>query len=716
MPIRRTLLTAFCLSLFGASVYGLQDGDPFGQWDSKPAKPAAKSGKSTVTWFSPTSGKPAEGKTESDSTSDAAESVIPMRERITVPGKPGTPSPVAGKADSSKPAATTDSGSGSKPSKSQEKPSAARTASAEVKPDSGVKSAAFVPAEESRSGKKIRQVSHPVPEDANPFAEYLEENTGSGNAAASKAEAPPEFSKELSEGEEQAEVLVPARPKQKPASPATTGTARLPVAKPKSKSPTPAPTVVPAKTVSHTPARPAVTGEDAGPQSPGVTVQWVRHGDFNVGQECAVDLVVTNSSKSVVRSVMTEAVIPENVQLAEAKPAAMAGADVPTWTFGEMKPGESRTVSIRMIPQERGDVRLDAFVRLTGSSSSSFSVQEPLIEVEVTGPETAEIGQQVAYVVRVNNPGTGIATNVVVQASVPEGLEHRDGALPSIEIGTLNPGESRQAKLNLTAVHGGEHQLAVRAVAEGGLNMESFASVSIAEPELEVAITGPEEQLAGRTADYVLSVSNLGNVQSSNVRTKYRIPDGLEFVAANRGGKYIKAEHSIEWFVGTVQPDESSDFKLTLRAVETGEMVHKAGVRTEHGQTWICDHVTAVEGTASLELQIAASDPNLQVGEEVTWTVTIRNSGARAATNVGMSCELPSGIQLVEADGPSENIAENGVMVFRSIPAIEPGEEAVYTIVGSCQREGNHRLRLRVASESISDPLIGEETATVSAQ
>ncbi len=39
---------------------------------------------------------------------------------------------------------------------------------------------------------------------------------------------------------------------------------------------------------------------------------------------------------------------------------------------GELKPGETRTVKIRVLPQSRGDLRMDAFVRLTGHSSTAF--------------------------------------------------------------------------------------------------------------------------------------------------------------------------------------------------------------------------------------------------------------------------------------------------------------------------------------------------------
>lgn len=564
-------------------------------------------------------------------------------------------------------------------------------------------------------------------EEGNPFADFL------NNARKKTANAPQnelfEPSAEMMDGEEKAEPLV----NRKSAAAKTPAVSNTNSRKPRSQfmpdADPPNPDMPKAgmpKTVADTSAMSARPGMpaaattasasklDDGPQSPGITVQWIRRGEFNVGQECDVDLVVQNTSKFVVQSVLTEAVIPDEVEILESTPAPMQGSEKPTWTFGELKPGETRTVSLKMIPRERGGVRLDAFVRLTGYSSTEFSVQEPMLAVEVVGPESVEVGQQVSYVVRVNNPGTGIASNVIIQAAIPAGLEHRSGRILSIEIGTLNPGESRQAKLSVTAVEGGAQNLAVRAIADGDLTEETLANVIVSEPQLSIEIAGPPEQMTGRTSDYTMTVSNAGNVPSANVRAKYRLPDGFEFVTADRGGKYSKVDHSIEWFVGTLQPEEESSFLLTLRATETGELVHQAGVISEHGHVTTCDYSTTVEGMAALELKISASDKQLIKGENVKWEVHIRNTGSRAATNVGMSCELPSGVQLLEADGPSAHIAENGVMVFRSLPAIEPGEDVVYEISAQCIRSGNHSLRLRVASESIAEPLIGEQSATVS--
>lgn len=776
MPIRRSVLSAIGLLVFGTAVLRGQQHDPFAEWDRQNPRTTAKktiskAPKADVKYFSPTSEEDVPSEDDSTDTPDnkAFEAARQrMRERIqtgpankgaaspksTIPHKATTPTESLGKAKSTAPSAATASTgkANTKPAAKADphvaewdvfaaggKPKAGKTVEASEKKSvqtastNKVKPAAFGDTS-SHSGKKIVQVSQSdsdfegdsespeLAEEENPFASYLDKSSTSKKSA----EIPAEFSEHISAGdeEEKAEALLKSGPASRKAATAAKPTTAKPATQTSSSKPAAAkatPTKpVPVKAVSATRsaevlsvAGPGVAAADSGPQSPGITVQWVRRGEFNVGQECDVDLVVQNTSKSAVRSVMTEAIIPDGLELVEAKPPAMEGSETPTWTFGELKPGETRTVAMKVVPRQRGDVRLDAFVRMTGFSSSEFSVQEPMISVEVSGPETVEVGQQAGYVVKVSNPGTGLANNVVIQAAIPEGLEHRSGSILSIEIGTLNAGESRQAKLSLTAVKGGVQDVAVRAIASGDLTDETTATVTVAEPQLKIAINGPEEQLAGRTSDYKMSVSNAGGVPSENVRAKYRIPEGFEFVSANRGGKYSKTDHSIEWFVGTLQPDESSDFSLTLRATAPGELLHQAGVISEHGQVTMCDYNTVVEGMAALDLKIVPSNRDLSKGDEVTWEVHIRNTGSREASNVGMSCELPSGIQLVDAEGPSEHIAENGVMVFRSLPAIAPDEEIVYSIRATCLREGNHRLRLRVASESISEPLIGEESATV---
>lgn len=732
MPLRRSLLTALCLAIFGTVPTVAQEKDPFADWDRVPAQSqksrsadqqkrpsigevsaavdkstkdksdAAKpADKANVKYFSAAQTAPPTGDPAKPKPKPKPATAIPMREKTQTRLAVEPHRAEAQTAMSEKPAVTRSSGEAasidiSKESSGKISTVAMLTEESRQPRSPGIRNADFSNNGEPAAKKAIRSVadSSEVMEDGSSFEEFL------GTAEPATATRAPGFDFGSESEEESAEPLLD---RQTTAS--DSPVANL-AAEPQTNS-TPKPAEIGV-------AAPALPGASSGPQSPGVTLQWVNHGGFHVGQMCNVELVVKNTSQAVVSSVMAEAVIPANVEVVEARPAAAEGAEMPTWTFGELQPGQSRSVMLKVIPKTRGDVRLDAYVRLTGTSSSQFSVQEPMIGVVVSGPTEIEVGQQVGYVVRVSNTGTGLADNVIIQAAIPEGLEHRKGSLLTIEIGTLNPGESRQARLSLTAVEGGDQQLAVRVLADGGLSDQTTAAISVAESQLAVVLAGPETPTAGRSEDYKLSVSNSGSVQSTNVRAKYMIPDGCTFVSADRGGKFVEVDNAVEWFVGILQPNDSSDFVVTLKANDTGEVVHKAGVMSERGQVTTCILNSDVIGTAVLNMKIAVDHRELRVGQEIRWEATVRNSGTREATNVGVSCELPTGFEFIDAEGPTKYIAENGVLIFRSIPSIDAETDVKIVIHGRCTREGSQRLRLRVASESLTDALIGEESATVS--
>jgi hypothetical protein len=165
----------------------------------------------------------------------------------------------------------------------------------------------------------------------------------------------------------------------------------------------------------------------------------------------------------------------------------------------------------------------------------------------------------------------------------------------------------------------------------------------------------------------------------------------------------------VEWFVGTLRPEETSAFQVSLKALRTGKVTHQAGAVTEHGRVTVCEHITSVIGTAVLELQVVGAEGRVSTGDECVRQIRITNTGTEIARAVGISCELPAGLELVDVSGPSEYIAENGVLVFRSLPEIAAGSTEVYELKLRCVRPGNHRLRLRIASTSIAEPLIGEE-------
>ena len=175
------------------------------------------------------------------------------------------------------------------------------------------------------------------------------------------------------------------------------------------------------------------------------------------------------------------------------------------------------------------------------------------------GPGQVMVGEPAPVTVNVSNPGTGIAHNVVIEAIVPEGLEHTRGERLLMELGSLNPGETRSVRLALTAAGGGRHSVQVQTRGGHDLLQNSSTEVSVVALSLLTKIDGPGLRYLGRQGKYTLSVGNDGAAASNNVRVMYKIPEGFKFVSADRGAEFDTTTRLLNWFVGRL--DQNQQYK-----------------------------------------------------------------------------------------------------------------------------------------------------------
>ncbi|MEO1995144.1 MAG: hypothetical protein ABGZ17_07710, partial [Planctomycetaceae bacterium] len=202
------------------------------------------------------------------------------------------------------------------------------------------------------------------------------------------------------------------------------------------------------------------------------------------------------------------------------------------------------------------------------------------------------------------------------------------------------------------------------------------------------------------------------SIPSNNVRTKYKLPAGFRLLRADRGGKFDHVSRTIDWFIGSLDAGKSVTMKVHLATEKLGAYTHHAVAVSEHGANASTQIDTRIEGSASLVLELADQDDPVEVGAMTSYEIRVRNAGTKAANKVSVSCELTSGVELVSADGPVDFIAENGLLVFKSLPTLAPGKTAVFQVRVRGVDPGNHRFRARLASDSIKDPLIFEELTT----
>jgi len=442
--------------------------------------------------------------------------------------------------------------------------------------------------------------------------------------------------------------------------------------------------------------------------SPKIETMWRKKSDINVGQECHLQLIVKNTGDAKAALVEIAAEFPETVQLVSASPKPFADG---TWKIPEMVAGKEHRIDVTLIPLRRGEIAANANVRYTSAATSVFSVEEPMLALAVKGPEKVALGEPASHLVTISNPGTGVAHDVSVMVSVPEGLQHasRRNRL-MMDLGSLSPGEKRNVRLSLTAIGGGDQSIVVDAKGAGKLAKQAKSLVQVLAPELAIAVKGPGLRYLGRDARYSVSVSNHGAATTDNVRAMYAVPEGFEFQSASRGVKYDEKTRIVSWFVGSVKSKESVDLSLKLKPAQIGRFAHAARVVSEHGDIAEAQSEPRLEGSASLVLKVADLDDPVEIGRETAYEISVHNDGSKEAQNVGLSIELPVGVKLVDVKGPSAHSAQpGGLVIFKPLAIIPPGKTATWRVFIQGTEEGNQRLRARLTSDSIQEPLTIEE-------
>src|SRR5262249_975231 len=147
----------------------------------------------------------------------------------------------------------------------------------------------------------------------------------------------------------------------------------------------------------------------------------------------------------------------------------------------------------------------------TDEKQVTTQITTPQIKLSMTGPATATKNVPTTYELSITNPGTGAATNVLIQDRFDKGLEHESKANPlELPVGTLAAGETRTFPLGLTPRATGQLLNEATVTADGGLKDSAKHTVTVQEARLSLKQVGPQWRYAGRPATWTITVTNPG--------------------------------------------------------------------------------------------------------------------------------------------------------------------------------------------------------------
>ncbi len=452
------------------------------------------------------------------------------------------------------------------------------------------------------------------------------------------------------------------------------------------------------------------------PVRAGVVLQWQSVPEFTAGKPSTATLQLQNNGSHSVSGIRVEVVIPEGCRLQAFQPEPMTAEPTVRWNIGTLEANEARELSLELLPETASAVRLAAFVSMTSEAVGVIPVLRPQLAVSVSTEEVATLGRDISVHVDVNNPGTGVADAVVLRSQLPAGLSFRQQDRLEIPLGSLRPAESRRIRVDLQGQRGGQYAVSFTAEATGDVQGAGETSVQVLEPQLAISIEGSESVMAGEVQELHLQIRNSGEIETSNVTARYHLPEGVELVGTAGKVRTTEQGRFLEWFVGAILPGNVSSIPIRLRTEIPGAIVHEAVALAEHGRPAVCRHSQTATGQARLEIVTAVDSAGSTDSTSSGWSVRVRNAGTEAATGVCFSCEIPRGLKLLSADGPSGSLAENGIVIFRTIPSLEPGVEVIYRLQAERENSDSAEVRMRLVADQLADPLIRKAVISAGAR
>lgn len=193
------------------------------------------------------------------------------------------------------------------------------------------------------------------------------------------------------------------------------------------------------------------------------------------------ELIVKNDSRDEVPQVVVEDRIPESYEVVNVAPLALLKDSTLRWQLGKLAAGEETTLRVELMPRGEGVLETTSQVRSFAAVNFKTDVAGPKLKLDVAMQASFRVGDRVAVKFKVTNTGTAAATKVVLQEDLPAELSHQHGRQLDLDLGTLEPGESREAQLTLEAKATGSAVLRSAVTASEGNRDERPRDLVIAE-------------------------------------------------------------------------------------------------------------------------------------------------------------------------------------------------------------------------------------------
>ena len=225
-------------------------------------------------------------------------------------------------------------------------------------------------------------------------------------------------------------------------------------------------------------------------------------------------------------------------------------------------------------------------------------------------------------------------------------------------------------------------------------------------PDVVVTNSGPATATAGTNVGYSIAVTNTGLSDADDVIVSDTLPAGATFVAASGGGTLVG--NVVTWpAITALSSGQLVTYTLTLTYPAPGNYTNVTAATTTSFDPDLTNNrapaTTTVDARADV-ITTKTGPATALVAHDITYTISVRNTGPSAAANVVVTDTLPVGLTFVTASAgatPTGNL-----VTWPSISSLAAGASASFTVTVRATTGGSY-TNVAASTSSTPDPTPG---------